>query len=80
MDKPAIQFPVTCPRCGGEELGEFPVPEVAAALLAPTSTLRLYAALASQTNMGKSSLRDQEVRGLPHPACGATDPALSPGR
>jgi len=43
MNEPTIQFPVNCPKCGGEELGEFPVAEVAAALLAPTTTLRLYA-------------------------------------
>jgi hypothetical protein len=43
MNEPTIQFPVRCPKCGREELGEYPVAEVAAALLAPTSTLRLYA-------------------------------------
>jgi hypothetical protein len=42
MNEPTIQFPVNCPQCGREELGEFPVAEVAAALLAPSSTLRLY--------------------------------------
>lgn len=43
MNEPTIQFPVNCPKCGREELGGFPVAEVAAALLAPTSELRLYA-------------------------------------
>jgi hypothetical protein len=43
MNEPTIRFPVSCPTCGREELGEYPVAEVAAALLAPTSTLRLYA-------------------------------------
>lgn len=42
MNEPTIQFPVGCPKCGREELGEYPVAEVAAALLTPTSTLRLY--------------------------------------
>ena len=42
MNEPTIRFPVNCPRCGAEELGEFPVAEVAAALLALNSTLRLY--------------------------------------
>ena len=43
MTEPTIQFPVSCPKCGREELGEYSVAEVAAALLAPTTTLRLYA-------------------------------------
>ncbi len=43
MNEPTIQFPVSCPKCGEERLGEYPVAEVAAALLSPTSTLRLYA-------------------------------------
>jgi hypothetical protein len=43
MTEPTIQFPVNCPKCGREELGEYSVAEVAAALLAPTTPLRLYA-------------------------------------
>ena len=43
MTEPTIQFPVNCPKCGREELGEYSVAEVAAALLAPTTALRLYA-------------------------------------
>ena len=43
MNEPTIQFPVSCPKCGREELGEYPVAEVAAALLDPTGSLRLYA-------------------------------------
>jgi hypothetical protein len=43
MNEPTIQFPVSCPKCGGEWLGEYPLEEVAAALLSPSSTLRLYA-------------------------------------
>jgi hypothetical protein len=41
--EPTIQFPVSCPKCGREELGEYSVAEVAAALVAPTTALRLYA-------------------------------------
>ncbi len=43
MNEPTIRFPVSCPKCGREELGEYPVAEVAAALITPASTLRLYA-------------------------------------
>jgi hypothetical protein len=43
MNEPTIQFPVSCPKCGREELGEYSVAEVAAALLAPATGLRLYA-------------------------------------
>lgn len=43
MNEPTIKFPVSCPKCGREELGEYGVAEVAAALLAPNSPLRLYA-------------------------------------
>lgn len=43
MNEPTIQFPVSCPKCGREELSEYSVAEVAAALLAPTTALRLYA-------------------------------------
>jgi hypothetical protein len=42
MREPMIQFPVTCPLCGNEALGEYPVAEVAGALLARTGTLRLH--------------------------------------
>jgi hypothetical protein len=41
MREPTIQFPVTCPLCGNEALGEYPVAEVADALLAGTHTLHL---------------------------------------
>jgi len=44
MNEPAIQFPVICPRCGREELQEYPIAEVAAALLTRPNRLRLYAA------------------------------------
>jgi hypothetical protein len=44
MTEPTIRFPVNCPKCGREELGEYSVAEVAAVLLAPNTTaLRLYA-------------------------------------
>ena len=36
MREPTIQFPVTCPLCGNEALAEYPVAEVADALLAGT--------------------------------------------
>jgi hypothetical protein len=29
MTEPTIQFPVSCPKCGREELGEYSVAEVA---------------------------------------------------
>lgn len=40
---PSIQFPVSCPHCGAEIIGEFPVAEVAGALLSGNQELRLYA-------------------------------------
>jgi hypothetical protein len=41
MREPTIQFPVTCPVCGNEALGEYPVAEVADALLARAGDLQL---------------------------------------
>jgi hypothetical protein len=43
MDEPLMRFPVTCPECGAEALGEFPVAEVAVALMTKRKDLRLYA-------------------------------------
>lgn len=43
MDEPTIRFPVTCPQCGREELAEFPIADVASALLLRRNTLHLYA-------------------------------------
>ena len=42
MNEPTIRFPVTCPQCGREELREYAVAEVAAALLARPGRLRLH--------------------------------------
>jgi hypothetical protein len=33
VNEPTVRFPVTCPQCGKEQLDDFPVAEVAAALL-----------------------------------------------
>jgi hypothetical protein len=44
MNQPVMRFPVTCPECGAEALGEFPVAEVAIALMTKRNCLRLYAA------------------------------------
>jgi hypothetical protein len=41
MNEPTIQFPVVCPVCGNEALGEYPVAVVADALLAGTEALQL---------------------------------------
>lgn len=41
MDEPTIQFPVTCPLCHREALGEYPVAVVAGALLARSEALQL---------------------------------------
>jgi hypothetical protein len=43
MKEPTIRFPVTCPKCGAETLGEYPIAEVASALLIENGRLRLYA-------------------------------------
>ncbi len=43
MNEPTIQFPVICPKCGKEQLGEYLVADVADALLARSGTLQLYA-------------------------------------
>ncbi len=40
---PSIKFPVSCPHCGAEVIGEFSVAEVASALLTSSEGLRLYA-------------------------------------
>jgi hypothetical protein len=33
VSEPTVRFPVTCPKCGAEQIEESPVAEVAAALL-----------------------------------------------
>ena len=43
MNDPTVRFPVICPKCGKEQLDEFPIAEVAAALLSG-GNLRLLAA------------------------------------
>ena len=43
MNEPTIRFPVKCPECAQETLGEYPMAEVAAALVAPGEALRLHA-------------------------------------
>ena len=43
MSEPTIRFPVRCPKCAQEALGEYPIAEVAAALVAPGEALRLHA-------------------------------------
>jgi hypothetical protein len=40
---PSIKFPVSCPHCRAEIIGEFTVAEVASALLSRDQELRLYA-------------------------------------
>jgi hypothetical protein len=43
VNEPTVRFPVICPKCGREQLNEYPVAEVAAALLSD-GKLRLLAA------------------------------------
>jgi hypothetical protein len=43
MNEPMIRFPVSCPQCGNEELGEYRIADVANALLLAGNTLPLYA-------------------------------------
>jgi hypothetical protein len=43
MDEPTIRFPVTCPQCGTEELGEYSIADVANALLSRGNSLHLHA-------------------------------------
>lgn len=43
MEEPMMSFPVTCPQCGTEALGEYPVAEVAVALMTQRNGLRLHA-------------------------------------
>ena len=42
-DEPTVRFPVTCPQCGKETLGVYPVAAVASALLTETDPLILSA-------------------------------------
>jgi hypothetical protein len=42
MNEPRIRFPVTCPQCGQETLGDFAVVDIAAALIS-ANPLRLFA-------------------------------------
>jgi len=41
MDEPTVRFPVTCPECGKETLGVYPIAAVASALLTDTDPLVL---------------------------------------
>ena len=41
MTQPTIRFPVTCPQCGEEALGEYALADVAAALI-QTRALSLF--------------------------------------
>ena len=43
MNEPTLKFPVTCPQCGNENFCEYPVAEVAVALLVRNTTFKLYA-------------------------------------
>ena len=43
MNEPTIQFPVTCPKCGAEAIADYPVADVADALLSRSTVLQLYA-------------------------------------
>jgi hypothetical protein len=43
LEEPLIKFPVSCPHCGAEIIGEFTVADVASALLSTGEALRLYA-------------------------------------
>jgi len=40
-EQPTVRFPVTCPVCGKETLGVYPVADVASALLTKTEPLML---------------------------------------
>jgi hypothetical protein len=42
MNEPTMQFPVICPKCGTEGLGEYPLAAVADALLVRAGTLQLH--------------------------------------
>jgi hypothetical protein len=44
MSEPTVRFAVTCPHCGNEVIGEYPVAEVAVALLLKSTSFKLYAA------------------------------------
>jgi hypothetical protein len=42
MNEPTIRFPVVCPLCGAEAITEYPVADVASALLNRSVGLKLY--------------------------------------
>jgi hypothetical protein len=56
MTEPTIRFPVTCPQCGREGLGEYAVAGVAAALI-ESSPLRL----SSQCHPGEWQAAPREI-------------------
>jgi len=60
MAEPTIRFPVTCPQCGNDLLTEFPVAQIAAALLEFTE-IRLYASCHEQV-WEASPLEVQQIR------------------
>jgi hypothetical protein len=59
MKEPTIQFPVTCPLCRNEALGEYPVADVADALLARTKALQLRSRCHNQHWTADSDELDQ---------------------
>jgi hypothetical protein len=61
MNEPTIQFPVTCPVCGAEALAEYPVADVADALISRTGALQLRASC-HDLRWTASKLELQQIR------------------
>jgi hypothetical protein len=43
MNEPTIRFPIVCPLCGTEAMTEYPIADVANALLSRSTELKLHA-------------------------------------
>jgi hypothetical protein len=61
MNEPTIQFPVTCPVCGTEALGEYSVADVADALISRSGPLQLRASCHNH-RWTASKLELQQIR------------------
>jgi hypothetical protein len=61
MDEPTIKFPVTCPNCGTEALGEHPFADITLALMNRTA-LRLFAPCGCQYSWIASETELEQIR------------------
>lgn len=62
MDEPTIRFPIECPKCGNESLGEYAVARVASALLTAGDPL-ILSAPCHETSWAATDRELEQIRG-----------------